>query len=83
MWSLLRRSRLLQVIVVNVIAANLAFGGTFEVALPALAHARFGAGGYGALIACLGTGAVIGTLASRPRRQRRPSGAGSQRQLSG
>ncbi len=63
-WALLRRSRLLQVIVVNVIAANLAFGGTFEVALPALAHARFGAGGYGALIACLGTGAVIGTLAA-------------------
>jgi predicted MFS family arabinose efflux permease len=63
-WPLLRRSRLLQVIVVNVIAANLAFGGTFEVALPALAHARFGAGGYGALIACLGTGAVIGTLAA-------------------
>jgi MFS family permease len=63
-WPLLRRSRLLQIIVVNVIAANLAFGGTFEVALPALAHARFGAGGYGALIACLGTGAVIGTLAA-------------------
>jgi MFS family permease len=61
-WSLLRRVRLLQVIVVVVIAANLASGGTFEVALPALAHARFGAGGYGALIACLGTGAVIGTL---------------------
>jgi predicted MFS family arabinose efflux permease len=63
-WSLLRRERLLQVIVVNVIAANLAFGGTFEVALPTLAHARFGAGGYGALMACLGAGAVIGTLAA-------------------
>ncbi|HTZ29344.1 MAG TPA: MFS transporter [Streptosporangiaceae bacterium] len=63
-WSLLRRSRLFRVIVVNVIAANLVFGGTFEVALPALAHARFGAGGYGALIACLGAGAVIGTLAA-------------------
>ncbi len=63
-WSLLRQSRLLKVVVVVVIAANLAFGGTFEVALPALAHARFGAGGYGALIACLGAGAVIGTLAS-------------------
>ena len=63
-WSLLRRARVLQVIIVLVIAANLAFGGTFEVALPALAHARFGAGGYGALIACLGTGAVIGTLAA-------------------
>ena len=63
-WSLLRQSRLLKVVVVVVIAANLAFGGTFEVALPALAHARFGPGGYGALIACLGTGAVIGTLAA-------------------
>jgi predicted MFS family arabinose efflux permease len=63
-WSLLRRERLFQIIVVVVIAANLAFSGTFEVALPALAHARFGAGGYGALIACLGAGAVIGTLAA-------------------
>jgi MFS family permease len=63
-WSLLRRARALQVIVVVVVAANLASGGTFEVALPALAHARFGAGGYGALIASLGTGALIGTLAA-------------------
>ena len=63
-WPLLRQSHLLKVVVVVVIAANLAIGGTFEVALPALAHARFGAGGYGALIACLGAGAVIGTLAS-------------------
>jgi hypothetical protein len=34
------------------------------VALPALAHASFGAGGYGALIACLGAGSVAGTLAA-------------------
>jgi hypothetical protein len=60
-WALRRQARLLQVIIV---AANLAGGGTFEVALPALAHARFGPGGYGALIACLGSGAVIGTLAA-------------------
>jgi MFS family permease len=63
-WSLLRQARLLQVIVVVVVAANLASGGTFDVALPALAHARFGPGGYGALIACLGAGALIGTLAA-------------------
>jgi MFS family permease len=63
-WSLLRQARLLQVIVVVVVAANLASGGTFDIALPALAHARFGPGGYGALIACLGAGAVIGTLAA-------------------
>jgi MFS family permease len=62
-WSLLRRARLLQVIIAVVIVGNLVFGGAFEVALPALAHAQFGAGGYGALMACLGTGAVIGTLA--------------------
>jgi predicted MFS family arabinose efflux permease len=63
-WSLLRRARILQITVVVVIASNLGTGGTFEVALPALAHARFGPGGYGALIACLGAGAVIGTLAA-------------------
>jgi len=63
-WALLRRARILRIVVAVVIVANLANGGTFDVALPALAHARFGAGGYGALIACLGAGAVIGTLAA-------------------
>jgi predicted MFS family arabinose efflux permease len=72
--ALLRHARILQIVVVVVITANLASGGTFEVALPALAHARFGAGGYGALIACLGTGAVIGTLAAaRGGRTARPA----------
>ena len=33
-------------------------------ALPSLAHARFGAAGYGALLACLAAGGVIGTLAA-------------------
>jgi MFS family permease len=73
-WSLLRRSRLLKVIIGVCIAANLTSGGTFEVALPALAHARFGAAGYGALIACMGAGSVIGTLAAaRGSRLRRPA----------
>jgi predicted MFS family arabinose efflux permease len=62
--ALLKRSRGLQVILVVVIAANLAFGGQGEVALPSLAHARFGAAGYGALLACFAAGAVIGTLAA-------------------
>ena len=44
--------------------ANLVFGGTFEVALPSLAHMSFGAAGYGALIACAGAGGVAGTLAA-------------------
>lgn len=73
-WSLLRRARLLQIIVVLCVAANFAYAGTFAVALPALAHARFGAGGYGALVACLGAGSVAGTLAAtRGSSLRRPA----------
>ena len=33
------------------------------VALPTLAHARYGAAGYGALLACLAAGGLVGTLA--------------------
>jgi predicted MFS family arabinose efflux permease len=62
--ALLRRSRVLQVILVVVVAANLAGGGMSDVALPALAHDRFGAAGYGALLVCFAAGAVIGTLAA-------------------
>ncbi len=62
--ALLKRSRVLQVILVVVIAANLANGGEGDVALPSLAHARFGAAGYGALLACFAAGGVIGTLAA-------------------
>ena len=62
--TLLRESRPLQVILVVVIAANLAGGGMGEVALPSLAHAKYGAAGYGALLACIAAGAVIGTLAA-------------------
>ena len=63
-WPLLRHSRLLQALLVVTVVANFASAGTFEVALPALAHLRFGATGYGALVACFGGGAVIGTLAA-------------------
>jgi len=62
--ALLKRSRELQVILVVVIAANLASGGMSDVALPSLAHARFGAAGYGALLACFAVGGVAGTLAA-------------------
>ncbi len=62
--TLLRRSRVLQVLLIVVIAANLASGGMGDVALPSLAHASFGAAGYGALLACLAAGGVIGTLAA-------------------
>jgi MFS transporter len=62
--ALLRRSRVLQVILVVVIAANLANGGMGEIAMPALAHAKYGAVGYGALLACLALGGIAGTLAA-------------------
>ena len=62
--ALLRRSRALQVILVVVIASNLAGGGLDGVALPSLAHARYGPVGYGALLACLAAGSVLGTLAA-------------------
>jgi hypothetical protein len=64
MLAYIRQSRAIQVIMMVAIAANLANGGLDEVALPALAHAHWGAGGYGALLACLAGGAVIGTLAA-------------------
>ena len=62
--AFLKGSRVLQVILVVVIAANFAGGGMSDVALPSLAHARFGAAGYGALLACFAAGGVIGTLAA-------------------
>ena len=62
--AFLKKSRALQVILVVVIAANLAGGGLDGVALPSLAHATFGAAGYGALLACLAAGSVLGTLAA-------------------
>ncbi len=73
-WTLLRTSRLLQVILAVCVMANLSSGGTFEVALPALARERFGAAGYGALLASLGLGSLIGTLAAgRSGSLRRPA----------
>jgi hypothetical protein len=63
LWALIRRQRLLQVMLVVVIAANLASDGTLEVAMPALAHARYGAIGYGTMMACLAAGSVAGNLA--------------------
>lgn len=72
-WQLLRRSRLLRIILAVAVAANVTAGGTFEVAMPALAHARYGASGYGTLLASFGAGAVIGTLiGSRMNSLRRP-----------
>jgi MFS family permease len=61
-WVLLRRSRLLQIILVVSLTANFALLGTSEVALPALAHARFGADGYGAVLTCMAVASIAGAL---------------------
>jgi MFS family permease len=66
------------------VLANFVIAGAFDVALPALAHARFGASGYGALIACFGVGSLIGTLAAaRLGGLRRPAMAASAGYLAG
>ena len=73
MLAYIRSSRAMQVILITGVVMNMANGGMNEVALPALAHARWGAGAYGALLACLAGGAVIGTLAAaRTGRLRAP-----------
>ncbi len=61
---LVRTWRLLQVALVIVIVGNLTIGGMMFVALPALAHGPLhaGAGGYGALLAAFGGGALVGGL---------------------
>lgn len=63
-WHIIRSSALVQVAFVIAIVANLAIGGTFEVALPALAHGALnvGATGFGFLLAFFGAGALIGSV---------------------
>jgi len=63
----------LPVMLVVVLAGNLASGGVFAVALPVLAHQRFGPSGYGLLLAALAAGAVAGTTIGAWIRARRPA----------
>jgi MFS family permease len=78
--SMLRSERILQIILLVTVAANLGSGGTAEVAMPALAHGPLhaGAGGYGGMVAAFAGGALLGTLAAGwLRGVRRPAIAGS------
>ena len=72
-WRFFLRARVLQAIVLIAVLANFVLSGALEVALPALAHARFGAYGYGALIACFGAGSLAGTLTAARLSLRRPA----------
>lgn len=74
--TLIASERVLQVVLLVSVAANLGSGGLSEVALPALAHGPFhtGAAGYGGMIAAFGGGALVGTLvAAQMRHARRPA----------
>ena len=63
----------LPIMLVVVLAGNLASGGLFSVALPVLAHAHFGSSGYGLILAALAGGAVLGTMIGATLHPRRPA----------
>jgi predicted MFS family arabinose efflux permease len=63
----------LPTMLVVVLAGNLASAGLFGVALPVLAHDNLGSGGYGAVLAGLAGGAVLGTIIGATLRPRRPA----------
>lgn len=81
--GLLRGSRVLQILIMIIIAANLTMGGLTEVAVPSLSHERFGASGFGVLLVCMAAGSITGFLgAGRTGGLRRPSLAASAAYLS-
>ena len=74
--AFVRREPVVPLIMAINIAANLGSAGASEVALPLLArqHLHAGAGGYGALIASFGVGALTGSVvATRLNGTRRPA----------
>jgi predicted MFS family arabinose efflux permease len=80
LWQVVRAERVLRLIFAITLVANLTSGGLSEVALPSLAHGPLHAGsaGYGALVASIGAGALIGTiLAGQAPSFRRPAVVGS------
>jgi hypothetical protein len=80
LWQVVRSERVRRLIFAITLVANLSSGGVSEVALPSLAHGPLHAGsaGFGALVASIGAGALIGTiLAGQSPRFRRPAVVGS------
>ncbi len=76
LWRIVRSEPIVPLIFVITIVANLGSGGITEVALPALAHGPFhaGASGYGALLAAIAGGALLGTvIAAQTQRASRPA----------
>ena len=63
--AVLLRGRFLQIVLVTAAVGNFVYTGVSEVALPALAHRDFGAGGYGTMLAGLSAGLIAGSLLAR------------------
>jgi MFS family permease len=63
----------LPIMLIVVLAGNLASSGVFAVALPVLTHQRFGTSGYGLILAALAAGAIAGTTLGTRIRPRRPT----------
>jgi MFS family permease len=63
-WRFLRTSQLILVTLLVFIMIGLCSGGLMEVALPTLVHGSMhgGAGGYGAILAAWGAGALVGSI---------------------
>jgi MFS family permease len=62
-WTLLRRDRFLRIVLAVSVSANFAVTGITEVTLPVLGHARYGAAGFGAVLACIAVMSIVGALA--------------------
>jgi len=63
--QVLRHGQILRVVLVVGLIGNLVFAGAAEVALPTLAHDRFGARGYGTLLSGVALGLIVGAVLAR------------------
>ncbi|TCP59141.1 putative MFS family arabinose efflux permease [Tumebacillus sp. BK434] len=63
-WTMLRTTRMLQVLLIVFACVNLTWGGLIEIALPALVNGPFGSGaeGYGLILTSAGCGALLGGI---------------------
>lgn len=63
--DVVRHGRLLHVMLLMAVIGNLVYAGASEVAIPTLAHARFGAGGYSAILVGIAVGMIGGAVLVR------------------
>jgi MFS family permease len=63
--QVLRYGQILRVVLIVALIGNLVFAGAADVALPTLAHDRFGARGYGTLLTGVALGLIVGAVLAR------------------